>query len=99
MGDGDGTAEGRMERSAQAVATRRIAHAAHGLFGIRAAADHRKIDSERADIHRRFRQPWLVGGNPRQGYTWCARGGRYHPVRGSKIDRTGFEIDNDPVEP
>ena len=68
VGHRDAPAKRGVERAPEPVAARRIAHAAHGFFGLLAAADHRKIDSERADIHRRFRKPGLVGGNPRQRY-------------------------------
>jgi hypothetical protein len=74
LGHRDAPAERRVERAPEPVAARRIAHAAHGFFGLLAAADHRKIDAERADIHRRLRQPRLVGGDPRQRHAGCARG-------------------------
>ena len=94
----DAPAQWRVERAPQPVAARRIAHAAHGLLGILAAADHRKIDAERADIHRCLRKPWLVGGDPRQRDARRARGRRDHRMRRAEIDRTVLEVDDDPVQ-
>ncbi len=94
----DAPAERRVKRAPQPVALRRIAHAAHRLFGIGAAADHRKIDAERAEVHRRFRQPGLVGGNSHPRHAGRARGRRDHRMRGAEIDRAVFEVDDDPVE-
>ena len=91
-------AERRVERSPQPVAARRIAHAAHGLLGVGAVADHRKIDAERAEIHRRLGKPRLVGGDPHHRHAGRARGRRDHGMRRAEIDRAVLEIDDDPVE-
>src|ERR1700731_4964056 len=48
----DAPAKRRVKRTPEPFAARRIAHAAHGFFGLLRAADHRKIDAESADIHR-----------------------------------------------
>src|SRR5205814_9360135 len=99
FGHRNAPAKRRVEWTPEPIAARRIAHAAHRLFGIGAAADHWEIDAERADIHWRFRQPRLIGRDPHQRHALRSRRGRYHRVRGPKIDRTVLEIDDDPVEP
>src|SRR5260370_20022174 len=68
VGHRDAPAKRRVKRAPEPVAARWIAYAANGPFGVLAAADHRKIDAERADIHRCLRKPGLVGGDPRQRY-------------------------------